>query len=177
MNKSLIQFLLEIRKSMDIQRYQRKHKLIPKNIAEHQWFVANIMMYLALYSNKENESANTGNLIEKGIYHEILTVWAGDIQGDIKREPNINNALDKVKKLIYKQKVQPLIPTKYKDIFNEILFNFNEQETKFLSYANKISKAIECYEEILLGNSEGYTDILNNKEKAEERRRKFAKGL
>lgn len=139
-----------------INRWGLMRNTIPENIQEHSLQVAVIAHAIALIKNKYFD----GDVIPEraalyGIYHDANEIITGDLPTPVKyHNDDLTDAYKHVED-ISKEKLINMLPEGFQDDYREIFFFEEDEEySKIVKAADKISAYFKCVEELKTGNSE-----------------------
>lgn len=160
--------LLEVRNLMEIKRYQNKFKHKKRSVAEHSWFVTKIAHGLALWEKYKfkKHDVDTEKVLLLALNHDIIESYTGDILSTTKNlSPVLKEELLKVEEIIFKDHIIMTIPNswgKYYLKLHEEMSTLSTIESKIVKAGDLLDRVFECKEEIDLGNTNPYLDILKN---------------
>ena len=136
----------------------------------HMWAVAVIAEGLSrIEEEKFGNKVDIALLLRKCIFHDCLESFTGDIRSDVKKKSDdMKRVLEEVEEIIYKEKVESLIPESWRSDYKNYLLNpkDNKQtlEGKILAVADNIAALNECILEVKLGNNTflPYLEVIAN---------------
>ncbi len=159
--------LVEIRGLMEIGRYQNKFKHVRRSVAEHSWAVAQTAKGLAIWEKEKfNHPIDVGKTVIMALDHDIIEAYTGDIITTTKNiSPELKEALNQAEKIVLEDQVLPNLPKSWRrrtrSEFQE-LEQRESLESKIVKAADQIDTIMECLEDIRLGSTAPYEDILKN---------------
>lgn len=157
-------YATEIRGLMGVERYQNIFKHRTRSVAEHQWFVSLISLYIYYLSDKPS-SIDLEDLLTRALFHDDIELYTGDIiTGTKNANPDTKNEVEKVESKYYENIYSKLIPRDIHDFIREKVLNpkNGSLEGNILSVSDIIDTIYESHEEISLGNSEEFSRIIDN---------------
>lgn len=145
--------------SSNIYRWEGRQRLIKKNDSEHSFGVAVIadgLTRLEMY--KFNNQVNALEVLRAALLHDGTEVCMGDIISTVKKQtPTMKKAIEEVEYILYKEKLEPIIPEEWRTDYKKYLLNPKENketiEGRIVAVADNIDALNECIQEIKLGNS------------------------
>lgn len=158
--------LNEVRSLMEIKRYQNRFKHKERSVAEHSWFVSKIAHGLAVWERDKfrKNDVNMEQVLFLAINHDMVECYTGDILSTTKNLSSIlKEELIRVEETIFKEHIVNTIPNSWGDSYisiHEEMSKLNTVESKIVKAADLIDRVFECIEEISLGNTEPYLEII-----------------
>jgi len=157
-------YLYQIRDLMRTMRYQNLNKLMPRSVAQHEWSVSRIAMGLAYLENlKFGSNINMYDLLSTTLVHDTPEYITGDVLSYVKRTtPRMLEAVEKREEEAFDNEIAYLLPEEWKTEFRlKMLYPKNSTpEGKVVAAADTMDTILECIEEIKIGNTEHFSDIL-----------------
>ena len=126
----------------------------PENLSEHSLEVAQIAHALALLNNNRlGGTVDPNATAVAAMYHDTSEILTGDLPTPIKyRNNEIKTAYKQIEAAAQGQ-LTDLLPEDFKDAFHTV-YNPDEDVTRLVKAADKISALIKCTEEQNSGNRE-----------------------
>lgn len=160
-----VQYLSKCRGLMNLKRYQNLFLFKQRSVAEHSWSVAKIAQSLALREMQHyGREVDMGRLLEKAISHDELELITGDILSHTKRRTKaMKRAVDGLEKQVFEgEYCQDVLPEGWKEHFRSLTLDVKDGtiEGNLLGAADVIDTLFEALDEIKLGNTEYFEDVL-----------------
>ncbi len=162
-------YLYETRRLMSIKRYQNKFRFKPRSIAEHEWSVSRIAMGLALWQMEYSSvTIDMGDLLQRTLLHDSIKLFAGDVQSSKKNKEMISGALQEVKEILYDSNFKQILPEDWREPFKKYVLYAQDDtvEGRIVYVSNIIDALLESIEEVEMGNSRFFSDILKENTEA-----------
>ncbi|WCF11422.1 HD domain-containing protein (plasmid) [Paenibacillus thiaminolyticus] len=157
-------YLATIRGLMDQGRYQNLFLFKKRSVAEHSWSVAKICQVLAyLEIHKYGNKVDMGTLLELAITHDELELITGDILSHTKRRtPAMQKAVNEMEKVVFEEEYSKIIPSNWEENFRRFTLEAKDDsmEGRLLSAADAIDALLEAIEEVELGNTKKFMNVL-----------------
>ena len=157
-------YLYSMRGLMEITRYQNKHRIKPRTIAQHKWSSAKIAQMLALWHIEiTGQMIDMGNLLEKSILEGTIKLFTGEIQSNTKHATiSMLNAVNEAEEIVYESLYKEMLPDTWQKQFKDkVLYaKLSGVDGQILKASSIINTMLECIEEIELGNVRKFTSIL-----------------
>lgn len=158
-----IRFLMEMRKLMNIKRFQNKLRIAKTTVADHEWSVTRIAFWLAQMD--EDFFGKTGTdyklLLEKALHHDTMKLYTGDIQANRGNAEVVQYSREKLFPMVFDSIIKPMIPHNVVDDYKRIIIDAMDgtYEGRLVYIANKIDKIHEANDEIRLGNKKYFNPV------------------
>lgn len=151
----MYKFFAYLNRMKYINRWGLMHSTVNENIMEHSQQVAVIAHALATISNVYfNGSLDANSIAVKALFHETSEVLTGDLPTPIKYfNPEIRDAYKKLESYSNERLLEHL-PSELSAEYAKIINENNDEEHKFVKYADKICAYIKCVDEVKMSNSE-----------------------
>lgn len=157
-------YIYEYRNLMELLRYQNKFMYRRTSVVEHMWFVAKIAQGLALWMERKfNCKVDMSNVLLRALNHDVSERVTGDILSTTKRmTESMKHAIDEMEAVAFEEYIAISIPDSVLDEFkNYILYpKDNTIEGRILAAADILDTIFECAEEVKLGNTEVFNNVL-----------------
>ncbi len=153
----MYKFFAYLNRMKYINRWGLMHSTVNENIMEHSQQVAVIAHALATISNVYfGGKLDPNSIAVKALFHETSEVLTGDLPTPIKYfNPEIRDAYKKLESYSNKRLLEHL-PSELSAEYARIINENNDEEHKFVKYADKICAYIKCVDEVKMSNSEFY---------------------
>jgi len=153
----MYKFFAYLNRMKYINRWGLMHSTVNENIMEHSQQVAVIAHALATISNVYfGGKLDPNSIAVKALFHETSEVLTGDLPTPIKYfNPEIRDAYKKLESYSNKRLLEHL-PSELSAEYARIINENNDEEYKFVKYADKICAYIKCVDEVKMSNSEFY---------------------
>ena len=138
-----------------IGRWGLMRNTFQENIQEHSHMVAVLAHALALIQRDIlHEPADPDRCASAALFHDASEILTGDLPTPIKYyNPAIKQAYKQVE-AISCEKLLALLPEELRSSYRPLLLESDEQVTRIVKAADKLSAHIKCLEELKAGNAE-----------------------
>ena len=138
-----------------IGRWGLMRNTFQENIQEHSHMVAVLAHALALIQRDIlHEPADPDRCASAALFHDASEILTGDLPTPIKYyNPAIKQAYKQVE-AISCEKLLALLPEELRASYRPLLLESDEQVTRIVKAADKLSAHIKCLEELKAGNAE-----------------------
>ncbi len=138
-----------------IGRWGLMRNTFQENIQEHSHMVAVLAHALALIQRDIlHEPADPDRCASAALFHDASEILTGDLPTPIKYyNPAIKQAYKQVE-AISCEKLLALLPEGLRSSYRPLLLESDEQVTRIVKAADKLSAHIKCLEELKAGNAE-----------------------
>lgn len=162
---NFMNFLIQMRRLMNLKRYQNFFLFKQRSVAEHSWSVSMIAHSLAMIEKyKFGKEVDLASLLQKAIMHDSLESFTGDILSNIKRRtPSMMRAVASLEKQVFNEEYADIIPD---PVLLETYRHFtldaksDDLEGQLLQAADIIDTLFESLEEIRLGNLDYFSVVM-----------------
>lgn len=162
--KTFAVYLYRVRDLMETERYQNLDRHRRRTVAQHEWAVSRTAHGLALWETcKFGNKVDMYELLSTTLVHDTPEVLVGDILSNVKRTTQrMLEAVEKREQIAFEKELKPLLPNTWHEEFRKkMLFPKDDTiEGKIISASDIIDTILESVEEINLGNSEYFKEIL-----------------
>lgn len=157
-------YIYQYRNLMELLRYQNKHMFKRTSVVEHMWSVSKISQVLAIWTEQKfGVKVDMAKCCCKGLHHDDSEQFTGDILSTTKRMTiKMKEAVEEMEKVAYDEYVTATIPLTLREEFKQYILDAKDNtiEGKILAAADIIDTIYECAEEVKLGNTEIFGNIL-----------------
>ena len=138
-----------------IGRWGLMRNTFQENIQEHSHMVAVLAHALALIQRDIlHEPADPDRCASAALFHDASEILTGDLPTPIKYyNPAIKQAYKQVE-AVSCEKLLALLPEELRSSYRPLLLESDEQVTRIVKAADKLSAHIKCLEELKAGNAE-----------------------
>ena len=153
----MYKFFAYLNRMKYINRWGLMHSAMNENIMEHSQQVAVIAHALATISNVYfGGNLDANSIAVKALFHETSEVLTGDLPTPIKYfNPEIRDAYKKLESYS-NERLLAHLPSELSAEYSKIINENNDEEHKFVKYADKICAYVKCLDEVKMSNSEFY---------------------
>ena len=148
-------FFAYISRMRYIGRWSLMRNAMPENIQEHSHMCAVIAHALAVIRRDVyGVPCDPNECAAVALYHDCSEILTGDLPTPIKYyNPAIKQAYKQVE-AISCEKLLALLPEELRESYRPLLLESDEQVTRIVKAADKLSAHIKCLEELKAGNAE-----------------------
>ncbi len=148
-------FFAYISRMRYIPRWALMRNSFSENVQEHSHMVAVLAHALAVIRNEVfGGRIDAGQVAVYALYHDATEIITGDMPTPIKYyNPEIKNSYKKVER-VAADKLISLLPEALRDTYRPVLYEEDEEISRFVKAADKLSAYIKCIEELKAGNHE-----------------------
>ncbi|PLS15074.1 hydrolase of HD superfamily-like protein [Bacillus sp. M6-12] len=161
---SLGTYIYKMRGLMNLKRYQNLFLFKQRSVAEHSWSVSKIAHYLGkLENDKFGNPVDMGVLLQKGLFHDDIELYTGDILSHTKRMSKLmKKAVTQVENMAFENNFTKIIPSEWQNDYKSHILHAKDGtlEGDILHASDIIDTILESVEEIKLGNREDFDGIL-----------------
>lgn len=153
-------YITEIRGLMGVVRYQNIFKHRVRSVAEHQWFVSLVSLFI--YSYLDSPSVDLEDLLVRSLFHDDIELYTGDIiSGTKNANSDTKLEVQKVESKYYDNIYSNFIPTELNSHLRAMVLDPKSDsiEGRILSISDILDTIYESQEEIILGNLENFEQI------------------
>ena len=150
----MYKFFAYLNRMKYINRWSLMRSTVTENIMEHSQQVAVIAHALAMISNTYfGGNLDANSIAVKAIFHETSEVITGDLPTPIKYfNEEIRNSYKALERYS-NERLLTYLPSELSDKYATII-NADDEEYKYVKYADKISAYLKCVDEVTMGNSD-----------------------
>ena len=148
-------FFAYISRMRFIQRWALMRNTAPENVQEHSHQAAVLAHALAVIRNgKFGGQVDPGKVAVAALYHDASEILTGDMPTPVKYDnPAIQEAYRQVE-AVANGKLVSMLPQELRDVYGEILDEYDPETRRLVKAADKLSAYIKCVEELKAGNTE-----------------------
>lgn len=153
-------YITEIRGLMGVVRYQNIFKHRVRSVAEHQWFVSLVSLFIYYYL--DSPDVDLEDLLVRSLFHDDIELYTGDIiSGTKNANSDTKQEVLKVETKYYESIYSNLITEELNQYLKPIVLDPKSDsiEGRILSVSDVIDTVYESQEEIMLGNLENFCGI------------------
>ena len=148
-------FFAYISRMRFIQRWALMRNTAPENVQEHSHQAAVLAHALAVIRNEKfGGHVDPGRVAVAALYHDASEILTGDMPTPVKYDnPAIQEAYRQVE-AVANGKLVSMLPQELRDVYGEILDEYDPETRRLVKAADKLSAYIKCVEELKAGNAE-----------------------
>ena len=148
-------FFAYISRMRFIQRWALMRNTAPENVQEHSHQAAVLAHALAVIRNEKfGGQIDPGRAAVAALYHDASEILTGDMPTPVKYDnPAIQEAYRQVE-AVANGKLVSMLPEELRDVYGEILDEYDPETRRLVKAADKLSAYIKCVEELKAGNAE-----------------------
>ena len=148
-------FFAYISRMRFIQRWALMRNTAPENVQEHSHQAAVLAHALAVIRNEKfGGQIDPGRVAVAALYHDASEILTGDMPTPVKYDnPAIQEAYRQVE-AVANGKLVSMLPEELRDVYGEILDEYDPETRRLVKAADKLSAYIKCVEELKAGNTE-----------------------
>ena len=148
-------FFAYISRMRFIQRWALMRNTAPENVQEHSHQAAVLAHALAVIRNEKfGGRVDPGKVAVAALYHDASEILTGDMPTPVKYDnPAIQEAYRQVE-AVANGKLVSMLPQELRDVYGEILDEYDPETRRLVKAADKPSAYIKCVEELKAGNAE-----------------------
>ena len=148
-------FFAYISRMRFIQRWALMRNTAPENVQEHSHQAAVLAHALAVIRNEKfGGQVDPGKVAVAALYHDASEILTGDMPTPVKYDnPAIQEAYRQVE-AVANGKLVSMLPQELRDVYGEILDEYDPETRRLVKAADKLSAYIKCVEELKAGNAE-----------------------
>ena len=148
-------FFAYISRMRFIQRWALMRNTAPENVQEHSHQAAVLAHALAVIRNEKfGGRVDPGKVAVAALYHDASEILTGDMPTPVKYDnPAIQEAYRQVE-AVANGKLVSMLPQELRDVYGEILAEYDPETRRLVKAADKLSAYIKCVEELKAGNAE-----------------------
>ena len=148
-------FFAYISRMRFIQRWALMRNTAPENVQEHSHQAAVLAHALAVIRNEKfGGRVDPGKVAVAALYHDASEILTGDMPTPVKYDnPAIQEAYRQVE-AVANGKLVSMLPQELRDVYGEILDEYDPETRRLGKAADKLSAYIKCVEELKAGNAE-----------------------
>ena len=148
-------FFAYISRMRFIQRWALMRNTAPENVQEHSHQAAVLAHALAVIRNEKfGGRVDPGKVAVAALYHDASEILTGDMPTPVKYDnPAIQEAYRQVE-AVANGKLVSMLPEELRDVYGEILDEYDPETRRLVKAADKLSAYIKCVEELKAGNAE-----------------------
>lgn len=153
-------YITEIRGLMGVVRYQNIFKHRIRSVAEHQWFVSLVSLFIYYYLG--NSEVDLEDLLVRSLFHDDIELYTGDIiSGTKNANSDTKQEVLKVESKYYDSIYCTLVPEDLNGYLKSMVLDPKSDsiEGRILSVSDIVDTVYESQEEIILGNLENFCNI------------------
>lgn len=154
-NKGGHHFFAYLSRMKHIKRWGLMRNTETENIKEHSLDVAIISHALAVIHNTFfGGTVDEKKVMAMGVFHEAGEIMTGDLPTPIKYyNARIQQAYREIEQIALERTLQ-MLPADLEGVYRPLLEHHNDEDYRFVKYADKLCAYIKCIEELKTGNTE-----------------------
>ena len=159
---SSVIFLMNMRKLMNLERYQNMFRFVKTSIADHEWNVSKIAYWLAKMDEELfDKQVKMDDVLKKALHHDTMKFYVGDIQSNEGNADLIKYVRSAVYPLLFDEVIKPMLSEDTVDAYQNFVLNSmsKDYEGSIVYVANKIDKLLEAEDEIRLNNGKHFNSV------------------
>lgn len=148
-------FFAYLSRMKHIKRWGLMRNTETENIKEHSMDVAVLAHALALIHNTYFGGAlDEKKIMAMGLFHETGEIMTGDLPTPVKYyNQSIQKAYQEIEQMAV-SRAMDMLPEELKPAYQPLIEHQNDEDYRFVKYADKLCAYIKCIEEVKTGNAE-----------------------
>ena len=148
-------FFAYLSRMKHIKRWGLMRNTETENIKEHSMDVAVLAHALALIHNTYfGGSLDEKKIMAMGLFHETGEIMTGDLPTPVKYyNKSIQKAYQEIEQVAV-SRAMDMLPEGLKPAYRPLIEHENDEDYRFVKYADKLCAYIKCIEEVKTGNTE-----------------------
>lgn len=154
-------YATEVRGLMGVARYQNIFKHRTRSVAEHQWFVSLVALFI-YYKHPNRKSIDIDDVLTRTFFHDDIELYTGDIiTGTKNANKDTKSEVEKVEAKYYDSIYSKFIPHDIDSHIRQKVLHPKDAslEGQIMAVSDIIDTIYESHEEIALGNLEQFARI------------------
>jgi len=141
------------RRLNNIVRFNTRHRSLSENVASHSYYVALYSLILSKILIQLGEKVNVEKVLTRALLHDIEECVAGDVLKNVKADPEMKKAYNKIAELSAKSVLSPLPPGIKNSLFSEWRHQLEGTEGWIVDMADELSGITYSREQLQMGNN------------------------